>query len=86
NRERLATRVQLDRLTLDECRALMTTMLGQEQISPDLTHAIYRETEGNPFFIEEVIKSLIEAGQIYRRNGEWQSGDIADLAVPQSIK
>jgi tetratricopeptide (TPR) repeat protein/predicted Ser/Thr protein kinase len=86
NRERLATRIQLDRLTLDECRALMTAMLGQAHISPDLAQAIYRETEGNPFFIEEVIKSLIESGQIYRRDGEWQSGDIADLAVPQSIK
>jgi tetratricopeptide (TPR) repeat protein len=86
NRERLATRVQLDRLTLDECHALMTAMLGQARISPDLAQAIYRETEGNPFFIEEVIKSLIEGGQIYRHDGEWQSGDIADLAVPQSIK
>ncbi len=86
NRERLATRIQLGRLTRDECGALLAAMLGQESVSPDFAQAIYRETEGNPFFIEEVIKSLVEQGQISRQDGTWQFQEIADLAVPQSIK
>jgi serine/threonine protein kinase/tetratricopeptide (TPR) repeat protein len=86
NRERLTTRIQLGRLTHDECEALLAAMLGQESVSPDFAQAIYRETEGNPFFIEEVIKSLVEQGQISRQDGTWQFQDIADLAVPQSIK
>ena len=46
--------------------------------------ALYRETEGNPFFIEEVIKSLIEQGQIYRDGdalgpqGDARAGDSAE--------
>ena len=46
---------------------------------------IYRETEGNPFFVEEVIKTLIEQGQIYREGESWLRKDIAELTIPQSV-
>jgi tetratricopeptide (TPR) repeat protein/predicted Ser/Thr protein kinase len=86
NRERLATRIQLDRFTQKECAALLGTMFGQEQVSGEFAAAIYRETEGNPFFIEEVAKALVEQGQIYLQDGEWERKEIHELAIPQSIK
>ena len=86
NRARLVTRIQLGRLTKADCGQLLASMFGQEEVSPEFTEAIFRETEGNPFFIEEVVKALIDAGQIYRENLEWQRGEIDDLAIPQSIK
>jgi tetratricopeptide (TPR) repeat protein len=61
-------------------------MFEQDEITPDFTEAIFRETEGNPFFIEEVVKALIDSGQIYRENMEWQRKEVADLAIPQSIR
>ncbi|HZD55867.1 MAG TPA: protein kinase [Anaerolineales bacterium] len=86
NRERLAIRIQLDRFTQEECAALLGTMFGQEQVSEEFAAAIYRETEGNPFFIEEVAKALVEQGQVYLQDGEWQRKEIHELAIPQSIK
>jgi predicted ATPase len=86
NRERLVTRIQLGRLSREDCSNLLASMFAQDEVSPDFVEAIYLETEGNPFFIEEVIKALIDSGQIYRENLEWQRGEIADLAIPQSIK
>ncbi|UCC88156.1 MAG: AAA family ATPase, partial [Anaerolineales bacterium] len=86
NRERLATRIQLGRLTDDESSNLLTAMLGQDHVSSELAQAIFRETEGNPFFVEEVVKALIEGGQIYRQDSGWACSNIADVAVPQSIK
>src|SRR5215470_13578296 len=47
---------------------------------------MHRETEGNPFFLEEVVKALIEQGQIYRGAGEWQRRDVRELTIPQSVK
>ena len=85
-RERLATRLQLGRLTLDECGALLASMFVQDSVSLEFTQAIYRETEGNPFFVEEVIKSLIEQDQIYLENGGWGRKAIAELTIPQSVK
>ncbi len=86
HRERLAHRVSLGRLAEDDVAILLGTLFGQETISAELTGAIYRETEGNPFFVEEVVKSLVEQGQIYRRDGSWTRQDLADLVIPQSIK
>ena len=65
---------------------LLASLFTQESTSDEFTQAIFRETEGNPFFIEEVIKSLIEQGQIYWEEGKWQRREITELAIPQSIK
>lgn len=86
NRERLATRLAIGRLTLEDSRTLLAALFGLESISDEFNQLIYHETEGNPFFIEEVIKSLIEQEQIYRDGDRWQRKEIAELTVPQSIK
>ncbi len=86
NRERLAHRIALGRLSAAETGLLLATLFGQERVSDEFATAMHRETEGNPFFIEEVVKSLIEQGQIYREHGDWQRRDVGELALPQSVK
>jgi tetratricopeptide (TPR) repeat protein len=86
NRERLAARIMLGRLSHADTGALLATLFGQASVSDDFTSVLYRETEGNPFFIEEVVKSLIEQGQIYREDGRWQRKETHELAIPQSVK
>ena len=86
NRERLATRVALGRLSAEETGAMLAALLGEANTSPELGEAIHRETDGNPFFIEEVVKSLIERGEIFRVEGGWDRKGIAELTIPQSIK
>ena len=86
NRDHLAMRISLNRLTAEQVGRLLSSLFGQEGVSQDFTQAIYKDTEGNPFFIEEVIKSLIEQGQIYRVEGHWERKEISELAIPQSVK
>ncbi len=86
NRERLATRIALSRLSHEDTGALLATLFRQDRVSDEFAAAVYRETEGNPFFVEEVVKSLIEQGAIYRENGEWNRRDDNELALPQSVK
>jgi class 3 adenylate cyclase len=86
NRERLATRLPLGRLGRAATASLLATLFRQETISAEFVEVIQRETEGNPFFIEEVIKALIEQGQIYLQDGRWERKAIHDLAIPQSVK
>jgi hypothetical protein len=54
----------------------------------DLARAIHRETEGNPFFIEEVVRHLVETGALYRREGRWESEAHSpeDLGIPEGIR
>ena len=86
NRERLATRLVLGRLSRADTSALVATLFGLRSVSDEFVTALYRETEGNPFFIEEVIKSLIEQGQIYREGDGWGRKETHELAIPQSVK
>lgn len=86
NRERLATRITLGRFSVEETADMLAALFGQDVVGKEFTAAIYKETEGNPFFIEEVVKALIDQEQIYRRDGQWLSRDIHELAIPQSVK
>lgn len=86
NRERLATRLALGRLTRQDTAALIAALFGQASISDDFVNVLYQETEGNPFFLEEVIKALIEQGSIYREGEGWGRKELHELAVPQSVK
>ena len=67
--------------TSDQLEALMG-----ENVSGDFTDAVFRETEGNPFFVEEVLKALIEKGSVRRESGRWKRCDMEQLVIPQSIK
>ncbi|MCH7663854.1 MAG: hypothetical protein IH859_08315, partial [Chloroflexi bacterium] len=47
---------------------------------------IYRETEGNPFFVEEVCKALVDSGALYYQDGEWHRPDLDKIEIPQSVQ
>jgi class 3 adenylate cyclase len=50
-------------------------------------HAIRRETEGNPFFIGEVIRHLVESGALFEAGGRWTyRGEIAELGIPEGVR
>nr|NIN68608.1 protein kinase [Anaerolineae bacterium]NIQ81628.1 protein kinase [Anaerolineae bacterium] len=70
NRERLATRLKLTRLRREETRELLTVLFAEE-ITTEFVDGIYGETEGNPFFTEEVCKALVESGKVYYEDGRW---------------
>lgn len=85
NRERLITRIVLRRFNESETGDQLGALLG-ERVSGEFAVAVHRETEGNPFFVEEVLKALIERGSVRRESGRWHRCDMAQLLIPQSVK
>ena len=85
NRERLITRIVLRRFNPSETGDQLGALLG-ENVSGEFANAVHRETEGNPFFIEEVLKALIEKGSVRRESGRWKRCDMDQLLIPQSVK
>lgn len=85
NRGRLATRIALRRFDSAETSAQMSALLG-ENVSADFGEAVHRETEGNPFFVEEVLKALVEQGSVRREGGRWRRCEVGELLIPQSVK
>lgn len=85
NRERLITRIALRRFNENETGDQLTALLG-ENVSGEFAVAVHRETEGNPFFVEEVLKALVERGSVRRESGRWRRCDMDELLIPQSVK
>ena len=88
-RERLYQRILLRGLSEREVRALFAA-LAQEELPPpgvELAAAIHRETEGNPFFIEETLRHLIETGALTRREGRWvNTASVAEMGIPEGVR
>jgi tetratricopeptide (TPR) repeat protein len=84
-REQLVLRLKLNRFDREQTRALLRVMF-QEEISDDFLEAIYRETDGNQFFTEELCKALIAEGKLYRQEGRWQRPNMTEIQLPQSVR
>jgi tetratricopeptide (TPR) repeat protein len=85
-RQRLAHDLALKRLPEAGVEAMLRALSGQEPPA-SLVEAVYRETEGNPFFVEEVFKHLAEEGKLFDAQGRWRSDlRIGELEVPRGVR
>ena len=81
------SQVTLNRLSNRESLAMVTHILGTEQIDTDLEDLILDKAEGIPFFIEEFIRSLKELEIIEKRDNRYcLAKDIHDLRLPSTIQ
>jgi tetratricopeptide (TPR) repeat protein len=52
-----------------------------------LARAVYEETEGNPFFVKEVLRHLAETGAIEQHEGAWTTHlSIDQLGIPEGVR
>jgi len=47
---------------------------------------LHEWTRGNPFFVEETVKSLVESGQLQQRDGRWTGWNVESIALPRSVR
>jgi class 3 adenylate cyclase/tetratricopeptide (TPR) repeat protein len=64
--------IQVKDLSLSESHDMVASILRTDSIPPELQNFIQSKVEGNPFYIEEVINSLIESKKMVKVNGSWQ--------------
>jgi tetratricopeptide (TPR) repeat protein/predicted Ser/Thr protein kinase len=85
-RQRLATRIALRRLNESGVQELLAKMGGAAPPS-ELTKAVFRETEGNPFFVEEVYQHLSEEGLLFDASGAWRAAlRVNTIEVPEGVR
>jgi class 3 adenylate cyclase/tetratricopeptide (TPR) repeat protein len=85
--KRTFSSVALDPLTKDEADALVTHLLAVEEL-PEAVHSrILERAEGNPFFLEEIIRQLIDLGYIVRSGERWRAAEgIVDVEIPDTVQ
>jgi DNA-binding SARP family transcriptional activator len=88
-RSGLSERVSLGGLSAEEIATLLAAR-AQHDLNPAalaFVEVLKQETEGNPFFIEELVRHLTEAGVVYRDEGRWTSNlSIEEVGIPEGIR
>jgi len=81
------TELSLQKLHPRESRRLVEELLAIDDLPESVRGMILQKSEGNPFFIEEVIRSLIEQGLVYREGERWKAKEeVVELEVPDTIQ
>jgi predicted ATPase len=88
NREKLYEELTLKRLTEEQTNNMVNSIFGTPNIPQKLSNYIVSETEGNPLYIEEVLKSLIEDELITQdeSTGKWDFDSKKIANIPTTIK
>ncbi|HYC24356.1 MAG TPA: sigma 54-interacting transcriptional regulator, partial [Candidatus Bathyarchaeia archaeon] len=80
------TRVSLRALSTPDMARLAGDVLGADELPAEIRELIARKAEGNPFFVEEVMRSLVESGVLRGERGKVELGRRLDeIVVPGSI-
>ncbi len=81
------TELTLHPLSSHQSRLLVESLLEIDNLPEPTKDVILTKSEGNPFFIEEVIRSLIEQDVVYLEDNRWKARDeIANIHVPDTIQ
>jgi len=86
NRERLLRSVPLKRLSFDDVLEMIRRILEQDDVPKEFCEMVYEKTRGNPFFVEEVLKSLKEEEVIHREEGKWKISEVSKIEFPETVK
>jgi class 3 adenylate cyclase/tetratricopeptide (TPR) repeat protein len=81
------SQITLSRLSNRESLMMVSHLLGSEDLDKDFEEFILEKTEGVPFFIEELIKSLKDLKIIERENNRYRiTKDIKEVTIPATVQ
>jgi class 3 adenylate cyclase/tetratricopeptide (TPR) repeat protein len=79
--------VELEPLSEDQSADLIAELLPGVEMPPGLRTRILERTEGNPLFVQEVVRSLIDAGDLEREDGRLRlAHDAAERSIPGTVQ
>jgi class 3 adenylate cyclase/tetratricopeptide (TPR) repeat protein len=79
-------RIDLEPLDASASRELLGNLLQIEDLPERVRAQILERSEGNPFYLEEVLRSLIDGGEVVYENGHWRATKgIVDATIPETL-
>jgi class 3 adenylate cyclase len=77
----------LEPLSHDDAAALVEVLLAVEELSDETRDAILARADGNPLFLEEIIRQLIDEGRIVRDGDRWRAtAGIDEIVIPDTVQ
>jgi class 3 adenylate cyclase len=81
------TEIRLEPLSLDDSRTLVSNLLKIESLPPATRDLVLAKAEGNPFFVEEVVRMLIDRGAIVRDGERWVATElVTGIEIPDTLQ
>jgi class 3 adenylate cyclase/tetratricopeptide (TPR) repeat protein len=81
------TVLSLEPLTDGESHQLIENLLGDVALAPGVVRQVTASADGNPLFVEELLRMLVDNGGLERADGQWQVGsDLSSISVPPTIE
>ncbi len=82
-----ATELYLAPLSESDSKQLVSNLLEVEALPDNIRQLILNKAEGNPFFVEEVIRMLIDRGGLEQQDGKWVvTREIQDIEIPDTLQ
>jgi len=79
--------ISLGELSRAQSRKLLSQIMGSSRIPPGLRDLLLQKTEGNPFYLEEVILNLEEQGSLRKKGKTYQLAcPVKTLAIPDTVE
>jgi DNA-binding SARP family transcriptional activator len=85
-REGLVLRILVRRLNREETATLAAETLGKGKVRETFADLVHRTTEGNPFFIQQVVQGMHERGDLARGAGGWELAAGTEVALTESVR
>ncbi|MFC1594482.1 diguanylate cyclase [Candidatus Omnitrophota bacterium] len=77
--------IMLQPLSLEGLSEMIISILEDIELSSEFDGLIHRTSNGNPLFIEELLKFLIQKGFLYIQKGKWQKVEINESEIPATL-
>lgn len=85
DRARCASEVSLNPLGVHDVSTMLQSIFGaQVAFGSTFVNTLHGLTEGNPFFIEEMLKGMMVAGDLARTDGAWRARPLDNVHVPRT--
>lgn len=75
----------LSRLARDELKQWLQAAFHRQEIGRELLAFLYHHTEGNPLFVVQVLRTLVEEGSIWHDRDHWEWRPVSELRLPVAI-
>jgi class 3 adenylate cyclase len=85
--DRVCTTQLMQRLEQADADKLLHQVVGDKRLPPELAEEVLVRTDGVPLFIEELMHSLLESGQLIEHADEWRTADrLVHIAIPATLQ
>ena len=78
--------IELVPLDREQVRSMVSHLFDGTEVGDDFADLVLQRSGGNPFFVEELARVLVERGDVYHSGSDWERRELAEIQLPASVR